>query len=107
MQEIFDVSFADERIKATSVTHLDTGAQAVMNSATYSDGRHHLLAIGMDNECHLYSLKYKVVQTEDKKSGETTSLFLYKGKFRQTIHYHLYNSISGLFRVQVSFAMKT
>lgn len=66
--EIFDVSFADERIKATSVTHLDTGSQAVMNSATYSDGRHHLLAIGMDNECHLYSLKYKVVQTEDKKS---------------------------------------
>lgn len=68
--EIFDISFADDRIKATSVNRLDTGNQAVMNSATYSDGRNHLLAIGMDNECHLYSLKYKVVQTEETTKSE-------------------------------------
>ena len=55
------------QLVASSLCRYDTGTQAVMNCATFYDGRHHYLATGQDDECHTYSLKYKVVTHEQNK----------------------------------------
>ncbi|XP_041358183.1 prolactin regulatory element-binding protein-like [Gigantopelta aegis] len=67
--EIYEVKLVKNQLVASSLCRYDTGIQAVMNCATFYDGRHHNLATGQDDECHTYSLKYKVVIPELKKGN--------------------------------------
>ena len=60
-QEIYEVKKTEDKILSGNVCRHDLGAQAPMNGASYYDGRNHMFAAGMDDECHLFSLKYKVV----------------------------------------------
>ncbi|XP_052776236.1 prolactin regulatory element-binding protein-like [Mya arenaria] len=59
--EIYELRGTETGYQASSVCAHDVGSQAPMNGATVYDGRNHLFAAGMDDECHLFSMKYKVV----------------------------------------------
>ena len=61
LQEIYEVKKTEDKILSSSVCRHDVGIQAPMNGASFYDGRNHLFAAGLDDECHLFSLKYKVV----------------------------------------------
>ncbi|GFS17681.1 prolactin regulatory element-binding protein [Elysia marginata] len=55
-------------VSGTSICRQDTGIRAVMNCASFYDGRHHHLATGEDELCNTYSVKYKVARpTEGTK----------------------------------------
>ena len=45
-----------------------------MNGASFYDGRNHMFAAGLDDECHVFSVKYKVVSPT--KQGETIDIVL-------------------------------
>lgn len=67
LQEIYEVKQTEVGVHASSICRHDLGRQAAMNGAAVYDGRHHLFAGGLDDECHLFSLKYKVISP--MKSG--------------------------------------
>ncbi|XP_052255731.1 prolactin regulatory element-binding protein-like isoform X1 [Dreissena polymorpha] len=69
--EIYELRATEDGYMASSVCRHDVGPQAPMNSACAFDGRNHLLAAGMDDECHLFSIKYKVI-SPSKKDQKTT-----------------------------------
>ena len=65
-QEIYEVRKVGGKVLSSSVCRHDLGDQAPMNGVSYYDGRNHLFAAGLDDECHLFKLKYKVI-TPTKK----------------------------------------
>ncbi|XP_060608572.1 prolactin regulatory element-binding protein-like [Ruditapes philippinarum] len=77
--EIYEIKQREDGIHASSVCRHDLGLQAPMNGATLYDGRHHMFAGGLDDECHLFSLKYRVIspqksEAKDGKSGSTEAV---------------------------------
>ncbi|XP_071146347.1 guanine nucleotide-exchange factor SEC12-like [Mytilus edulis] len=68
--EVYEVRQTDNKLIASSIGRHDTGTKAVMNGCCHYDGRKHILAAGLDEKCHTYSLKYKVVSPK-KNSGKT------------------------------------
>ena len=52
------------------VTEHETDFYPVMNAAVVADGKNYSLAVGLDQFCQLYALKYRVVTP--KKDGEGT-----------------------------------
>lgn len=68
-QEVYQVHLTGDKCIASMVCHHDTGSMAIMNSDNFYDGRNHTLAVGMDDECHIYNLKYKVVSPNKAKGN--------------------------------------
>ncbi|KAL4236549.1 hypothetical protein ACF0H5_004934 [Mactra antiquata] len=68
--EIYEIKLTEDGFNAGSVCRYDLGTQAPMNGCTMYDGRNHLFAAGLDDECHLFSLKYKVI-SPTKPAGKT------------------------------------
>ena len=60
----------DEGCTASKLCRHETGSRAIMNSASMYDGKRYIVAVGMDQDCQLYQMKYKVT-TEN--ADETTS----------------------------------
>jgi hypothetical protein len=58
-----------DKAVAGSICRHDTGTQSIMNGCNVYDGRNHIFAAGLDDECHIYSLKYKVTSPEKKDKG--------------------------------------
>ncbi|KAK6165624.1 hypothetical protein SNE40_022517 [Patella caerulea] len=72
--EVYELKLVDDKVIAASICRHDTGLQAVMNCAPFLyDGRNHHLATGQDDECHIYSLKYKVTSLDKSKSEENSA----------------------------------
>ncbi|ESO92505.1 hypothetical protein LOTGIDRAFT_232981 [Lottia gigantea] len=71
--EIYELKLIDGRISAVSVGRHDTGTQAVMNCTSFYDGRNHQLAVGQDEMCCLYSLKYSVIPVSKKHTEENST----------------------------------
>ncbi|KAK7099887.1 guanine nucleotide-exchange factor SEC12-like [Littorina saxatilis] len=70
--EIFELKQREDKVLASSICRHDTGTDAVMNCASFYDGRNHFIACGQEEKCHLYSVKYKVI-TPKKESSETNT----------------------------------
>ncbi|KAJ8306061.1 hypothetical protein KUTeg_016606 [Tegillarca granosa] len=68
--EIYEIKLVDGKVYTSSICRHDTGTQAIMNGSNFYDGRHHMFAAGLDDECHVYSLKYKVKSPEKNKPAE-------------------------------------
>ncbi|XP_062576650.1 prolactin regulatory element-binding protein-like [Saccostrea cucullata] len=67
--EVYEVKFLSEKAVAGSICRHDTGSKSIMNGCVVYDGRKNLFAAGLDDECHIYSLKYKVGSPEKKEKG--------------------------------------
>ncbi|XP_046366308.2 prolactin regulatory element-binding protein-like [Haliotis rufescens] len=78
--EIYELKLSDNKILSASLCRHDTGIQAVMNCDTFYDGRNHYLATGQDDECHTYSLKYKVVSPEKQSESKDAKVRKRKGE---------------------------
>ena len=65
---MYEVKQLEDKLLASSICRHDTGTKAVMNGCCHYDGRKHVLAAGLDEHCHIYTLKYKVVSPEKNKS---------------------------------------
>ncbi|CAL1546051.1 unnamed protein product [Lymnaea stagnalis] len=68
--EIYELKSTKDGVKSTNICRHDTGSRAVMNCASYYDGRHHHLATGEDELCHTYSVKYKVVSPVESEKDQ-------------------------------------
>ncbi|XP_064617266.1 prolactin regulatory element-binding protein-like [Liolophura sinensis] len=68
---VFELKSVGDSCLASCVHSHDTGSQATMNSSAFYDGRNHVYAAGMDDECHLFSLKYKVITPGKKKNNDS------------------------------------
>lgn len=66
--EVYEVKQLENKLLASSICRHDTGTKAVMNGCCHFDGRKHVLAAGLDEYCHIYTLKYKVVSPEKNKT---------------------------------------
>ena len=60
----------ENRVLVSSICRHDTGDKAIMNGGSDYDGRHHLFAAGLDDECHVFSLKYRVTSPDKRKKGK-------------------------------------
>ena len=71
-QEIYKISPPVDGgdVSGASICRHDTGGRAVMNCASFYDGRHHHLATGEDELCQTYSVKYKVISQTDGGKGK-------------------------------------
>ena len=69
LQEIFELKQTENQVLASSICRHDTGTDAVMNCASYYDGRNYFLACGQEEKCHLYSVKYKVITPKKETTG--------------------------------------
>ncbi|XP_046566705.1 prolactin regulatory element-binding protein-like [Haliotis rubra] len=78
--EIYELKLSDNKVLSASLCRHDTGLQAVMNCDTFYDGRNHYLATGQDDECHTYSLKYKVVPAEKQPESKEAKVRKRKGE---------------------------
>ncbi|XP_052831920.1 prolactin regulatory element-binding protein [Octopus bimaculoides] len=82
--EIYAVKWEEGNIQSSSLSYHDTGSQAVMNSAIYSDGRNHKLAIGVDDDCQVFSIRYKVVAAKDDTKKESSTNDVRQRRTKQT-----------------------
>ncbi|XP_022316787.2 guanine nucleotide-exchange factor SEC12-like isoform X1 [Crassostrea virginica] len=65
--EVYEVKFLSDQAVAGSICRHDTGTKSIMNGCNVYDGRNHIFAAGLDDECHIYSVKYKVTSPEKKE----------------------------------------
>ncbi|KAK3089037.1 hypothetical protein FSP39_000316 [Pinctada imbricata] len=74
--EIYELQLLENRVLANSICRHATGDKAIMNGGSDYDGRHHLFAAGLDDECHVFSLKYRVTSPDKRKkdSGDNSNL---------------------------------
>lgn len=72
LQEVYEVKFLSDKAVAGSICRHDTGTKSIMNGCNVYDGRNHIFAAGLDDECHIYSLKYKVTSPEKNQKGTCT-----------------------------------
>lgn len=64
--KIYELSHDGKRCRAESSSHYDTGDTAIMNCATYHNGKYFVLAAGQEAYCHLYQITFKVTTPEDE-----------------------------------------
>ncbi|XP_005098336.1 prolactin regulatory element-binding protein [Aplysia californica] len=69
--EIHEVKASKQGVQSVAVCRHETGTHAVMNCASFYDGRHHHLATGEDELCRSYSVKYKVVTPTKAEKADT------------------------------------
>ncbi|KAH9491729.1 hypothetical protein Btru_045662 [Bulinus truncatus] len=68
--EIYKIHSTQSGVNSRNICRYETDSRAVMNCATFYDGRHHHLATGEDEFCHTYTVKYKVIsQSSETKDG--------------------------------------
>ena len=67
-QDIYELKTKTGDRSVEKITEHETDVYPVMNAAVVADGKNYTLAVGLDQFCQLYSLKYKVVTP--KKEGE-------------------------------------
>ncbi|XP_011433226.3 guanine nucleotide-exchange factor SEC12 [Magallana gigas] len=67
--EVYEVKFLSDKAVAGSICRHDTGTKSIMNGCNVYDGRNHIFAAGLDDECHIYSLKYKVTSPDKNEKG--------------------------------------
>ncbi|XP_029649749.1 prolactin regulatory element-binding protein [Octopus sinensis] len=82
--EIYAVKWDEGNIKSSSLSYHDTGSQAVMNSAICSDGRNHKLAVGLDDDCQVFSIRYKVVAAKEDTKKESSTNDVRQRRTKQT-----------------------
>jgi len=75
---VYDIKAAADSsgLQSSCICRHETGINAVMNCASFYDGRHHQLATGEDELCRTYSVKYKVItpgKAGDASTADTTS----------------------------------
>lgn len=56
---------------AEEVTRHETGGNVVMNSSTYSDGKHTYLVAGQESHCQLYNVNSILVTDEEIKGNNS------------------------------------
>ncbi|XP_022250089.1 prolactin regulatory element-binding protein-like isoform X2 [Limulus polyphemus] len=59
--EIYELINNGSTCRAEPVTHYDTGSHAIMNCTVFHNGKHHVLAAGMEEMCQMYQLTYKIL----------------------------------------------
>ncbi|XP_076317658.1 guanine nucleotide-exchange factor SEC12 isoform X2 [Tachypleus tridentatus] len=59
--EIYELINNGFTCRAEPVTHYDTGSHAIMNCTVFHNGKHHVLAAGMEEMCQMYQLTYKIL----------------------------------------------
>lgn len=74
LQEVYEVKFLSDKAVAGSICRHDTGTKSIMNGCNVYDGRNHIFAAGLDDECHIYSLKYKVTSPDKNEKGTCIKL---------------------------------
>lgn len=68
-QEIFEIKNESGKLNASSL-HKETLDGAAMNSATSTDSKNFMCAVGVDEFCHLYELKHKIVAPKNGENSE-------------------------------------
>lgn len=77
MQEIYELKQTGDKVRAASICRHSLGSDAVMNCASFYDGRNFVIACGQEEKCCLYSVKYKVVMPTKTGAGNYGSHYIY------------------------------
>ena len=110
LQEVYEVKFLSDQAVAGSICRHDTGTKSIMNGCNVYDGRNHIFAAGLDDECHIYSVKYKVTSPEKKEKGKSILLILISIAFVQacleTLGVYIYMAWLLIFTHVLSFMVQ-
>ncbi|GFX52417.1 prolactin regulatory element-binding protein [Trichonephila clavipes] len=58
--EIYELINNGSTCRAESVTHFETGSEAIMNCTVHDAGKYFLLFAGMEGNCHVYKIKHSI-----------------------------------------------
>lgn len=98
LQEVYEVKFLSDKAVAGSICRHDTGTKSIMNGCNVYDGRNHIFAAGLDDECHIYSLKYKVTSPDKNEKGTCinalSSDLSFKSNNFEFVCFLIFNSIN-------------
>lgn len=70
--EIYELINDGPTCRAESVTHYETGSEAIMNCVVHNAGKYYLLFAGMEGSCHVYKIKHSILE-EDINIGDKPS----------------------------------
>ena len=73
LQELYELGYENCGTVANRVRRYEPGDRAVMNSAVTKSGKHFLMAAGMDDECHLYTLSLRVTSAKHQEGTHIKS----------------------------------
>ncbi|KAG8182785.1 hypothetical protein JTE90_018658 [Oedothorax gibbosus] len=78
--EIYELINDGSTCRAESVTHYETGSEAIMNCVIHNAGKYYLLFAGMEGNCHVYKIKYGIsdegMSIDSKQSGKPDNVKL-------------------------------
>lgn len=60
--EIYELINDGPTCRAESVTHYETGSEAIMNCVIHDAGKYYLLFAGMEGYCHVYKIKHSILE---------------------------------------------
>lgn len=72
--EIYELYNTGSMCRAESVTHFETGSEAVMNCTIYNTGKFFLLFAGMEGNCQVYKIKYGHREKEHESIDKSDKL---------------------------------
>ncbi|XP_055941497.1 prolactin regulatory element-binding protein-like [Argiope bruennichi] len=58
--QIYELINSGTTCRAESVTHFETGSEAIMNCTVFDAGKYFLLFAGMEGNCHVYKIKHSI-----------------------------------------------
>lgn len=70
--EIYELINSGSCCRAESVTHYETGKQAIMNCTVFHNGKYYVLAAGMEGMCQLYQMKFRILDQNGVKHRKST-----------------------------------
>ncbi|XP_035229140.1 prolactin regulatory element-binding protein-like isoform X1 [Stegodyphus dumicola] len=62
--EIYELIQNGSTCRAESVTHYETGSEAIMSCAIYGAGKYYILFASMAGNCQIYKIKYEIVEND-------------------------------------------
>ncbi|GFS65752.1 prolactin regulatory element-binding protein [Trichonephila inaurata madagascariensis] len=82
--EIYELINNGSTCRAESVTHFETGSEAIMNCTVHDAGKYFLLFAGMEGNCHVYKIKHSIsdegIEIKEKKPEKQNKVIQRKKK---------------------------
>lgn len=63
------MKFLLDKVVVGSICRYDIGIKFIMNGCNVYDGRNYIFVVGLDDECYIYLLKYKVIFLDKNEKG--------------------------------------
>lgn len=97
LQDIYELKTKRGERSVEKVAEHDTDVYPVMNAAVVADGKNYRLAVGLDQFCQLYTLKYRIVTPKKEGEGSCLSAQMELFEWQIYIHFLIHLDLLGMY----------